>query len=351
MNQNMDIKKYNSQHTRGQIRPQPRPVVIPQKPKVILSKVTYNATKNTINIINNTTSPSVDRKFMQPVLASDPIKNKIDKVANIKSRRQRINRSLAHAANKAILLSRLASNDNKTRTRRKKHSNNGLLARRIIFSLIIILLLASTGYVSFSTWQTNIKAEQIIKTIRLPVTDGVQKKETTDSSQSGTETKVSTASALNNYRVSSELPRAIYINKINVAARILPMGVNNDNSMQAPENIYDAGWYTSSAKPGQDGAMLIDGHASENNTHYGLFGYLADVKNGDEIIIERGDGVKFTYRVAEVKTEPLEGLDMSKMLVPYGSAKQGVNLIACAGEWTRDKSTLDHRLLVFAVLI
>jgi len=342
----MDIKRYN-QHTRGQIRPQPRSVVVTQKSKTVFPTAIYDPAKNTITIVNNAVTSGVNHKLMQPVLPPTPPKKKIGGVVSTEVRGQHISKALARTTNKAMLLSRAVSN--KTKKKHIKHNSGGLLIRRIVLGLCIALLLGSTGYVSFSTWQTNTKAKQIMKTIETPVSDDVQE-EVKAALPQGVETKVPVASALDSYKVSSELPKVIYINKINVTAKIMPMSVNSDNSMQAPTNIYDAGWYTSSAKPGQDGAMLIDGHASESGTHYGLFGYLANIKNGDEIIIERGDGVKFTYKVAEVRTEPLEGLDMSKMLVPYGDAKQGVNLIACAGEWTSDKSTLDHRLLVFAVL-
>lgn len=56
-----------------------------------------------------------------------------------------------------------------------------------------------------------------------------------------------------NYKAAPTDPRAIYIDKINMKARTLPMATNPDGTMQAPINIFDAGWYTGdgAVRPGQ----------------------------------------------------------------------------------------------------
>lgn len=157
-------------------------------------------------------------------------------------------------------------------------------------------------------------------------------------------------SVLSVYKVAADAPRAIYIDKLGIAARILPMGINADKSMQAPINIYDAGWYTSSAKPGNSyGAMVVDGHASKSGTHYGLFGNLDKLVEGDTMTIERGDGTKYQYTVAHTEDVPEDQVNMNKVMESYGDATRGLNLITCAGEWTKDGSTLDHRFIVYAV--
>jgi len=54
---------------------------------------------------------------------------------------------------------------------------------------------------------------------------------------------------LDAYTVAADKPRALYVDKLGIAARTLPMGKNSDGSMQAPLGIYDAGWYAKSAVP------------------------------------------------------------------------------------------------------
>ena len=114
-----------------------------------------------------------------------------------------------------------------------------------------------------------------------------------------------TSGDINNYKVAADLPRVIRINKINVEARVLPMGVNDDGSMQSPLNAGDAGWYTGSVLPGQLGAATIVAHAS-GPTREGLFAYLDELKAGDTVEIERGDGTKVTYSVVKTETVALK---------------------------------------------
>lgn len=152
--------------------------------------------------------------------------------------------------------------------------------------------------------------------------------------------------ALAGYDVAPDEPRILTIDSIDVRARILPMGVNPDNSMQAPVNIYDSGWYNRSAKPGQAGASVIDAHAS-GPTRQGLFAYLDTLKQGDRVSVERGDGETLNYEVMMVETVSLSAIDMEKVLRPYGDATEALNLITCAGQWLQDQRTYDQRAIVY----
>jgi len=264
---------------------------------------------------------------------------------------------LALTTNKAMLLTRALEREMDANKFDVSQVTKNPMVRRVAVIAMLIGVLGSTGYISYNTWQTNTQAKEVISTISSSsqtsaptVTDDSNTAIPNDKLAAGVTTDKPAASALDSYQVAPDMPRAIYINKINVAAKVLPMGVNTDKSLQSPVNAYDAGWYNASAKPGADGAMLIDGHSSESGTYYGLFGRLNDVNVGESIVVERGDGVKITYIVRNKSVEPLAGLDMKKTLVPYGGAQKGLNIIACTGQWTADKSTLDQRLIVYATV-
>jgi len=265
---------------------------------------------------------------------------------------------LAKTTNKAMLLTRALEAEMATNKFDVSQVTKNPMVRRVAIIAMLVGILGSTGYVSYSTWQTNTEAKEVISTISssssstsVPVVVEDTKTAIPDNAlAAGVTTDIPAANALDSYQVAPDMPRAIYINKINVAAKILPMGINADKSLQAPVNAYDAGWYNASAKPGANGAMLVDGHSSQSGTYYGLFARLNDVNVGDSIVIERGDGVKITYIVRDKSIEPLASLDMKKTLVPYGGAQKGLNIIACTGQWTADKSTLDQRLVVYATV-
>lgn len=166
----------------------------------------------------------------------------------------------------------------------------------------------------------------------------------------GTDAAALPQDAFANYRVATDLPRILRIEKLAVTARILPMGVNKDNSMQAPININDSGWYDGSAKPGTPGAMVIDGHSSATNApeRLGLFSSLGALESGDMISLEKGNGETLTYKVVHKETVALDKIEMEKVMLPYGGASEGLNLITCAGQWTKGSNTLDHRTVVYA---
>lgn len=155
---------------------------------------------------------------------------------------------------------------------------------------------------------------------------------------------------LGSYSVAADRPRLIVAQSIGLEARILPMGVNPDNSMQAPINVFDSGWYVGSAKPGDRGAMVINGHAS-GPTRQGLFANIDMLEHGARITVERGDGEVFAYRVVHTEVAPVKDIDMRRLLRPYGDADSGLNLITCSGTWLEGQKTYDQRTMVYAELV
>lgn len=151
------------------------------------------------------------------------------------------------------------------------------------------------------------------------------------------------------YRTAATYPRVIRIGKTQTEARVLPLGIAPTGALKAPGNIFDAGWYKDSAKPGEAGATIIDGHAS-GPTKPGVFKNLGKLGKGDTIEIERGDGQKFTYTVKEVKVFDADQVDMSSVMVPFVPGKQGLNLITCSGKFNTTTNKYEQRTVVYAVL-
>lgn len=230
-------------------------------------------------------------------------------------------------------------------TRKERQKVRDLKRFGLVFLAGLFVLM--TGYVSIDAYLTNSQAK-----VELSATTSHSEEKSTDDSveshqdQEGKDETKPHASSLSNYAVSPELPRALYIDKLKIAARILPMSVNKDGSVQSPKNIYDSGWYTGSVKPGEVGAQFIDGHAS-GPTREGLFAYLDKLGVGDTLQIEKGDGTRLTYKVVHTEVVPLDGFDMKKALLPYGKTLRGLNLMTCTGKWVNGKNTYDHRVMVY----
>src|SRR5579862_9416014 len=59
------------------------------------------------------------------------------------------------------------------------------------------------------------------------------------------------AHVVDSYTVPAADPKFISIPEIKVSkSRIIQLGLLKTNQIAVPDNIYDAGWYTNSAKPG-----------------------------------------------------------------------------------------------------
>ena len=214
--------------------------------------------------------------------------------------------------------------------------------KRIMIGGIILVILAVAGYVAYDFWMVHKKTQAILGAPGIIATTSDDGEETDE----GVETTPVVKDDLSSYKVAADQPRILSIDSLGLEARVRPLGLNNDNSIKAPKNIYDAGWYTGSAKPGQQGAMFIDGHAS-GSTRQGLFAYLDTLKIGDTVSVEKGDGETLNYEVVKVSTIPLTAIDMGSILAPYAGVDNGLNLMTCTGRWVKDSATLDHRVVVY----
>lgn len=258
-----------------------------------------------------------------------------------------------HALTEALETARRQMAKEQRRKQRKV-----VLVKRIALLSLAALLLAVTGYVGIDTWITNSRFKS---EVFASADDGGQKTQL-----AANESAASTANPnavrfagdvknesqpvniLANYKVAPDQPRILRIGKIGVAARILSLG-EKDGAVDAPKTVYDAGWYNKSAKPGQAGAALIDGHSPETGYNFGIFSKLDRLNNGDTLTVEKGDGTSLTYKVVAKEIVPYDAVDMNKALRPASGSDQGLNIITCHGKWLDDKKTLDHRLVVYTV--
>lgn len=202
-------------------------------------------------------------------------------------------------------------------------------------------------FVSLITLQTNHAAKTQVAALAVHAqqADGAAAPDTPP-----TESKPTTTS-MGTYHVAPDLPQQIIIPKLYVYARIRSMSVNAKNELQAPGNIYDAGWYNASAKPGSgagSGAILIDGHV-HGPTQPGVFVNIKKLVAGDDIQVVRGDGKTFHYSVVKTQNVDAANLDIGASLTSAVPGKPALNLITCGGPYDKQSGEYTQRTLVFAV--
>jgi hypothetical protein len=156
-------------------------------------------------------------------------------------------------------------------------------------------------------------------------------------------------SAYQSYTAPADLARYISIPAIHVQAIVGSVGLTNADAIGTPSNVYDTDWYNGSAKPGQPGAALIDGHVSSWTTN-GVFYNLRQLVAGNQIKITRGDGQILNYIVVKVQVYQQNAVDIRALLSPINPLKSGLNLITCTGNIVKGTNEFSQRVVVYTSL-
>jgi LPXTG-site transpeptidase (sortase) family protein len=203
-----------------------------------------------------------------------------------------------------------------------------------------VVLLAAGGLVAWRQWQGNKQADAVAARNQYRANHGHATGNNPSTTRPG-------ADAYDAWKVPDDQPRYIFIQRLKVKAVVKPVGLTKDGAVGAPNNIYDAAWYVGSAKPGASGATFIDGHVSSWTTN-GVFHDLGQLKPGDEIKIERGDGEVLKYEVTKTATYDVGKINMKAVLAPINPHKPGLNLMTCTGNVIHGTSEFNRRVVVFA---
>jgi sortase (surface protein transpeptidase) len=93
---------------------------------------------------------------------------------------------------------------------------------------------------------------------------------------------------------------------IGVAAKIMPVGLNKDGTVEVPplELAWLAGWYQRGRSPGEIGNAVIIGHVDSYKTGPAVFFRLGELKPGETIEVARKDGITARFTVDGVKAYP-----------------------------------------------
>lgn len=205
------------------------------------------------------------------------------------------------------------------------------------------LVFAVGGLLAYQAFMANTAVDIQIKKIQNASAD-----DTSGSSSLPTDVKPTDPNYIQNYKVAPTLPQLLTIKKIGVNARILQVSVDKDNRMEVPKTAYDVAWYNGSSRPGENGAMVIDGHV-QGVGGPAIFSDLKKLNTGDVVAVTRGDGKVFNYTVAKTETVAVSDLDMGKLLVSADTAKPGLNLITCAGAYDRNADEFNSRMVVYTI--
>lgn len=220
---------------------------------------------------------------------------------------------------------------------------------QLIMTMALCVFLVGMG-VSVMGFYANrmASAQALVASKRVDAATATAKVSTDTAPDSATpSTTPVSSSALKSYTVAPDLARYITIPSIGVHARVLQVGVTTGGALGTPANVFDTAWYTGSAKPGQAGATLIDGHVS-SWTSNGVFYNLKKLSAGDQIQVEKGSGEVLTYTVKKVVAYDAGSVDMKTLMTAVDPDRSGLNLITCGGKYDSSSKEFTQRIAVFA---
>ncbi|OXM61739.1 MULTISPECIES: class F sortase [Amycolatopsis] len=147
----------------------------------------------------------------------------------------------------------------------------------------------------------------------------------------------------------ASVPAAVEIPAIGARSSLIPLGLNEDGTVEVPPvtSPRQAGWYSLGPAPGERGPAVILGHV-DGNRQQGIFSRLHELAPGDRISVSRVDGSRSGFAVTRVERVPKT--DFPTAAVYGDTAGPELRLITCGGVFDRAARSYRDNVIVFAVL-
>jgi hypothetical protein len=140
-------------------------------------------------------------------------------------------------------------------------------------------------------------------------------------------------------------PVRIVIPAIRVSARVVPLGLNPDRTLQVPSNFADAGWFVGGPEPGERGAAIIVGHV-DSRSGPAVFYRLRALLRGDVIRVVLRGGRVVRFAVRGMKAFPKNRFPTRLV---YGQTRgPTLRLITCDGRFDQTTGHYVDNYIVFA---
>lgn len=142
------------------------------------------------------------------------------------------------------------------------------------------------------------------------------------------------------------IPAQLIIPAIGLDTKILSVDLNEENLVTVPPA--DAGWYVRSAKPGNPGNAVLQGHVRNFDLTPGIFSRLSELRSGDDIYTVDSNGTRIHFRVSAQDRVEAASFPLEKV---YGSsAGSNLNLVTCAGTYDPHRQDYLERTIIYAQL-
>jgi len=143
-------------------------------------------------------------------------------------------------------------------------------------------------------------------------------------------------------------PRWIHIPAIGVRARVIPLGLNSDGTMQTPRDFSITGWYEPWREPGERGSAVITGHVDSVDGP-AVFYRLRDLRRGNIISVGRADGSVVRFRVEGLERWPKAEFPTDRVFRPTRIST--LRLVTCSGNFDASTGHYVDNTIVYAARV
>lgn len=143
-------------------------------------------------------------------------------------------------------------------------------------------------------------------------------------------------------------PWGVWLPRLDVAASLAPLGLEEDGQLEVPDHPDVAGWYAGGPRPGEVGPAVVAGHV-DSRTGPAVFARLDELRPGDVAHLVYRDGFVATYRIAGVERFPKHRFPTEAV---YGDTEMPVlRLITCGGSFDRSAGSYRDNVIAYGDLV
>jgi sortase family protein len=143
-------------------------------------------------------------------------------------------------------------------------------------------------------------------------------------------------------------PRSIRIPAIGVDARVVPLGLARDGTMETPRDFSATGWFAPGREPGEPGPAVVAGHV-DSTSGPAVFYRLRELRRGDAIRIARADGSAVRFRVEGLERWPKAAFPTRRV---FGDTPRAtLRLVTCSGEFDESSGHYLDNTIVYAARV
>ncbi len=143
-------------------------------------------------------------------------------------------------------------------------------------------------------------------------------------------------------------PTAIRLPSIGIEAPVVNVALEDDRSMEIPDDVSTTGWYELGVAPGESsGTAVISGHVDSREQGRGAFWDLRRMDVDDIVTVDHADGSTSEWRVVARTSYPKDELPIADIFTRFGDPR--LVLITCDGYFDRDARSYSDNVVVYTV--